>query len=77
MTPVSLPAGTSGTPVSLGARAGATAIAVTPDGRTAYVVALRNMPWMPGFVLPIDTGTGAAGRPIYVGHEPLGIAFAP
>ena len=66
MTPVSLPSGRPGTPIILGARAGATDIAVTPDGTTAYIVALQNIARMPGVVVPVNTRTGTAGRVIHV-----------
>jgi DNA-binding beta-propeller fold protein YncE len=75
VTPINIITGTRGPAITV--HGGPDQIAVTPDGATAYVVALRNMPRMPGFVLPINTGAGAADRPIYVGHEPLSIAFAP
>jgi DNA-binding beta-propeller fold protein YncE len=77
VTPVSLPSGTPGAPVTLGARAGATDIAITPDGTAAYVVALENIPRMPGIVLPISTVTGTPGPLIHVGNEPLAVAFTP
>jgi DNA-binding beta-propeller fold protein YncE len=77
VTPVRLPCGTPGPPVILGARTGATDIAITPDGTAAYVTALENIPHMPGIVLPISTVTGTAGRLIRVGDEPLSVAFAP
>jgi YVTN family beta-propeller protein len=48
------------------------AIAIAPDGSTAYVTNhLSNT------VAPIDTATGTAGAPIPVGAGPLAIAIAP
>jgi len=39
------------------------AIAITPDGRTAYVVSFTS-----GTVTPINTATNTPERPIHVGH---------
>src|SRR5262249_60403940 len=47
------------------------AIAITPDGRTAYVVASS------GAVTPIRTATNKALKPIRVGTNASGIAITP
>jgi len=51
----------------------AVGIAITPDGKTAYVVggALHS----PGTVTPIQTATGAVGKPIIVGTNLQAIAI--
>jgi YVTN family beta-propeller protein len=46
-------------------------IAVTPDGRTAYVVS------MTGTVLSIATASNTAGPPVKVGKLPMAIAITP
>jgi YVTN family beta-propeller protein len=46
------------------------AIAITPDGKTAYVLNIGS-----GTVTPIRTATGTAGTPITVGTEPMAIAI--
>ena len=46
------------------------AIAITPDGKTAYVAN-----YLSGTVTPIATGTNSAGKPITVGNHPLAIAI--
>jgi DNA-binding beta-propeller fold protein YncE len=51
------------------------AIAITPNGKTAYVVAAGYKP--PGTVTPIDLATNTAGRPIEVGFAPTAIAITP
>ncbi len=47
------------------------AIAITPDGRTAYVVSTSS-----GTVTPITTATNVAGKPITVGTQPSAVAVA-
>jgi DNA-binding beta-propeller fold protein YncE len=47
-------------------------IAITPDGKTAYVLAL-----FPGTVTPIATATDTPGKPINVGGIPGAIAITP
>ena len=46
-------------------------IAITPNGKTAYVII--NSP----HVIPIDTATNKAGKPIRVGSGPSDIAVTP
>ena len=48
------------------------AIAVTPDGQTAYVVNGTS-----GTVVPVSTATNASGPPIHVGGDPAAIAVTP
>jgi YVTN family beta-propeller protein len=48
------------------------AIAVTPDGKTAYVTNYTN-----GTVIPISTATNTPGTPIPAGSGPRPIAIAP
>jgi YVTN family beta-propeller protein len=45
-------------------------IAITPDGKTAYVVS-----WQAGTVTPIATTTNKPGRPIHVGQGAFTIAI--
>jgi DNA-binding beta-propeller fold protein YncE len=52
------------------------AIAITPDGQTAYVV-FDSGPSRPGIVTPIQTATNQALRPIKVGSLPTPIAITP
>jgi YVTN family beta-propeller protein len=54
-------------------RASAYAIAVTPDGKTAYVTATRGER-RPGVVIPIRLATGKVLRPIPVGVWPNAIS---
>ena len=48
------------------------AMAITPDGKTVYVVNYGN-----NTVVPVSTATGKAGRAIKVGAYPLFIAITP
>ena len=47
-------------------------IAITPNGKTAYVLNFAG-----DTVTPIRTTTNTAGPPIPVGNEPFGIAITP
>lgn len=47
-------------------------VAITPDGRTAYVVSYE-----PNTVTPISLTTGKAGKPIAVGRGPIAVAISP
>lgn len=70
VTPVNLVTRRAGTPVKVGA--GPDAIAVSPDGKTAYVACAGA-----GTVVPINTATGRPGHPIPVGRRPTSIAITP
>ncbi len=48
------------------------AVAVAPDGKTAYVTS-----YTADTMTPIDLKTGKAGRPISAGNGPAGIAITP
>ena len=63
MTPFRTATDTAGTPITVGS--GPVAIAITPDGKTAYVTNYGS-----GTVTPITTATGTAGTPITVGTSP-------
>ena len=65
-----VPTITAGTPIIVGS--GPAAIAITPDGKTAYVVNGTA-----GTVTPIDTATNKPGPAIVVGREPAAIAITP
>ena len=62
----------AGKPIHVGRRPGR--IAITPDGKTAYVV---NEPHERSTVTPISTATNTAGKPIHVGRSPVRIAITP
>ena len=63
----------AGEPIAVGS--GPLAIAITPDGATAYVADFGG--GTGHTVTPIDTATGTAGKPIKVGPGPIGIAITP
>jgi YVTN family beta-propeller protein len=52
--------------------ASVTWVAITPDGRTAYVTNFGG-----GTVTPINTATNTAGATIAVGSNPFGVAITP
>ena len=52
-------------------------IAITPNGKTAYVTVPGNVFAAPGFVVPIRTATNTALKAIMVGKFPGAIAITP
>ena len=59
VTPIATATNTPGPPIPVGRGPGL--IAITPDGKTAYVTSDESL------VVPIDTATGTPGPPIRVG----------
>ena len=76
VTPVDTGTNVSGGAITVGSNP--YAIAITPDGRTAYVAdfAASNTT-SPSTVTPISLVTGAPGVPIVAGVNPAGIAITP
>jgi YVTN family beta-propeller protein len=74
VTPVDLATNTAGSQITVSSHAasGPGAIAITPDGKTAYVVNEGA-----STVTPINTATNVAGAEIPVGASPEGIAITP
>ncbi|MFI5287671.1 MAG: PKD domain-containing protein [Candidatus Dormibacteria bacterium] len=70
VTPIDTATNTAGTAIAVGTSPGP--IAITPDGKTAYVVEYQS-----NSVLPITLATNTPGTPIAVGTFPAGIAIAP
>jgi YVTN family beta-propeller protein len=60
----------AGTPFAVGSEPGA--IAITPDGKTAYVTDESL-----NVVIPVRTATDTPGAPIPVGAQPFGIGHHP
>jgi YVTN family beta-propeller protein len=76
VTPVDTATDTAGQAIKVGAQP--SAIAITPDGRTAYVVNTSDQAGLKdGTVTPITTATDQPGKPITVGIEPDAIAITP
>ncbi|MCZ4494279.1 MAG: Glycine-rich cell wall structural protein precursor match [Conexibacter sp.] len=69
VTPFGLATHVPGSPIPVGWQA--FALAITPDGATAYVAGHANS------VTPIDLATDTAGPAIPVGSSPFGIAITP
>ena len=69
VTPIRTATNTAGPPIPVPL---AQSIAITPDGKTAYVPNARNPA-----VTPIRTATNTAGPPIPVGNSPFGIVITP
>jgi YVTN family beta-propeller protein len=70
VSPICTATNTPGRPIKVGRLP--RAIAITPDGKTAYVVN-----WGAGTVTPIQTATNTPGKPITVGPYPVAIAITP
>jgi YVTN family beta-propeller protein len=77
VTPIATATNTAGEPIEVGGGPGSGrgpgSIAVTPDGKTAYVVVVGH----PGAVVPIATATNTPGPPIEIGNHPDAIMIAP
>ena len=71
VTPINTATNTAGKPIIAG-KGQAGPIAITPDGKSAYVAN-----WNSGTVTPICTATNTAGKPIKVGRKPADIAITP
>src|SRR5215471_9742913 len=75
MTPVETATNTRGKPIKIGAIPAA--IAITPDGKTAYIVDLPAYGRGPTTVVPVATATNTRGRPIKISDAfGLGAAIA-
>jgi YVTN family beta-propeller protein len=74
VTPISTTTNTAGLAIPLGGSSpnSPVAIAITPNGATAYVVNRDS-----NTVTPISTATNTAGAAIPVGQQPLAIAITP
>jgi len=70
VTPITVATNTAGTPIPVGDAP--FAVAVTPDGSTAYVANFSSSD-----VTPIAVATNTAGTPIPVGNDPFGVAVTP
>ena len=70
VTPITTATNTADTPITTGSEPDA--IAITPDGTTAYVANDGS-----GTVTPVTTVTNTAGTPITVGDHPEAIAITP
>jgi YVTN family beta-propeller protein len=73
VTPISTATNTAGQEINVGKDP--YGIAITPNGRTAYVTHVATFP--PGIVTPINLATGTAGTPIKFGQGPQVIAITP
>jgi YVTN family beta-propeller protein len=73
VTPIATATDTAGPPIAVGGFP--YAIAITPDGKTAYVVSYSSNG--SGTVTPIATATNTAGPPITVGSGPRVITITP
>jgi len=70
VTPINTSSNAAGRPITVGMRP--FAMAITPNGRTAYVVNALSRT-----VTPFQTATGKTGKAIKVGLDPEGILITP
>ena len=75
VTPIDTATNTAGAPIALGGSP--IAVAITPDGKTAFVTTQANSDPSTGSVTPIDTATNTPGTPIPIGTEPAAVAISP
>ena len=68
VTPINTATNKPGKPINAGESPGT--IAITPDGKTAYVLSQRG-------VVPISTATNKPGKPVNAGKDLTGIAITP
>jgi YVTN family beta-propeller protein len=73
VAPVHTATGAAGRPIKTGANPLEITMAITPDGKTVYVVNEEPA----GVVTPIDTATNTAGKNIKVGAYPFAIVITP
>ena len=74
IVPVSTATGRAGKAIMI--RGAPSVMAVTPDGKTLYVLCAGNVvAGAPQEVVPVNTATNTAGRPINTGLQPTGIAI--
>ena len=79
VTPIDLSTGTVGRSIPVGTKESASNLAVSPDGRTVYVLSFvtTGLVTGAGSVTPIDVKTRTAGPPIPVGWQPAAIVVTP
>jgi YVTN family beta-propeller protein len=70
VTPITTATNKPGTPINVGS--GPQIVAITPNGKTAYVTNYGS-----GTVTPITTATNATGTPIKVGKDPERLTITP
>jgi len=78
VTPIRTATNTAFRPIAIGS--GLNSIAITPNGKTAYVSQDRFTSKgrsLLGFVIPIRISTNTAFKPILVGHDPGAIVITP
>ena len=75
MTPIRTATGKAGSAIRAGSVP--SAIAITPDGKTAYVTDIGPFRAPSDTVTPIRTATGIPGKTIKVGIAPVAIAITP
>jgi YVTN family beta-propeller protein len=75
VTPIATATNTPGQPITVGP--GPFAMAITPDGKTVYVLSIGDCPrgCRSGLVTPISTATHTPGKPITVGGPASWIVF--
>ncbi len=75
VTPIDLATGRPGKPIQVGPGPGA--IAITPNGKWAYVADTGTPVHPVNYVVPINLATGKVGSPIHTGISPMAIAITP
>jgi YVTN family beta-propeller protein len=77
VTPIRTATNTAGASIALKRSLTSIRIAITPNGRTAYIVQDDFAGNLPGTVIPLQIASGTLGTPIPVGIGPGAIAITP
>ncbi len=75
VTPIDLATDRPGRPIQVGPGPGA--VAITPNGKWAYVADTGTPVHPVNYVVPINLATGKVGSPIHTGISPMAIAITP
>ena len=75
ITPINVSNDSAETPIHVGLGPGA--IAITPDGKTAYVTLTGTPTNVLSEIVPVQLSDGTVGTPIPTGPAPMGIAITP
>jgi DNA-binding beta-propeller fold protein YncE len=73
ITPVNLAEGVAGPPIKVGTNPGS--IAITPDGRTAYVANSNSITGTPTTITPINLSTNAPEKTIHVAARTIAVSL--
>jgi DNA-binding beta-propeller fold protein YncE len=79
VTPVNTATNTAGKAIEVSSLKGYenSSLAIAPDGKTLYAAGFLATSNDPGYLIPLTTATGAAGKAIKVASYPVAIGVTP